>query len=562
MRTLFFNATKVVLCCLLSLLMTRQTAQAQQSDASVTFASLLQEMNDRAELARLPAIPYQSLQASSYNRLSTHRDQPDQGTGGWFADSDGLGFIRTEEINGQTEWVIMEHDGPGCITRLWTPFFYYNFNERTGPNIRIYLDGSDEPVIDTPLIDLVTEKSFVTAPFSTFTARGGVCYLPIPYAKSCIITVTSKSFYNIVNYRAYPQDTTVQTFTRDLYDQSWQALDATGRSLLAPTGVPGRLHKAEGKLGKDDSVAVALDGAGAVRELVIELDAEQIAAHPELLRTLVLSATFDGEETVWCPVGDFFGSANKINALSTWTRTVDADGTLTCRWVMPYEASAELAVTNLGDVACDVKLSVRAGRWDWDDRSMYFHANWRSDDILPGTPFVDWNFVDIRGQGVFVGDQWTVLNPDRGWWGEGDEKIYVDDAWDAGFPTHFGTGTEDYYGWAGGVNPTKDDSFSIPYGSNSVGSTAENNSRGFNVCARIRALDAIPFDERLVFDMEASPGTQIRNPWNLLGYSSVVYWYARPGSTHNRPKLPEEAVKPIMSLEQIEAMQEQVREAQ
>ena len=74
-------------------------------------------------------------------------------------------------------------------------------------------------------------------------------------------------------------------------------------------------------------------------------------------------------------------------------------------------------------------------------------AAWRPDELLPGTPFLDWTFVDIRGRGVFVGDAWTVLNPTQGWWGEGDEKIYVDGET---FPSTFGTGTEDYYGYAWG----------------------------------------------------------------------------------------------------------------
>ncbi len=70
---------------------------------------------------------------------------------------------------------------------------------------------------------------------------------------------------------------------------------------------------------------------------------------------------------------------------------------------------------------------VRTGDWNWDNNSMHFHANWRPDDVRPGTPPVDWNFIDISGKGVFVGDAWTVLDIHPGtWWGEGDEKIYVD----------------------------------------------------------------------------------------------------------------------------------------
>jgi hypothetical protein len=183
--------------------------------------------------------------------------------------------------------------------------------------------------------------------------------------------------------------------------------------------------------------------------------------------------------------------------------------------------------------------------------------------VLPGTPFVDWNFIDIAGTGLIAGDSFTVLSPGRGWWGEGDEKIYLDGAWVEGFPTHFGTATEDYYGWAGGRVPTKDDVFSMPFGANvAVGSTAENNPRGFNISTRGRSLDAIPFDRRLVFDMEASPGTGIRKPWNLLGYSAVVYWYGRPGAKSNRPPLPAEARRPIMSLEDLDRRQQPLRAAQ
>ena len=70
----------------------------------------------------------------------------------------------------------------------------------------------------------------------------------------------------------------------------------------------------------------------------------------------------------------------------------------------------EIRVQNFGAQAVEIELQADVARWDWDDRSMHFHANWRPDDVVPGTPFQDWNFIDIRGQGVFVGDAWTVLN--------------------------------------------------------------------------------------------------------------------------------------------------------
>ncbi len=38
-----------------------------------------------------------------------------------------------------------------------------------------------------------------------------------------------------------------------------------------------------------------------------------------------------------------------------------------------------------------------------------------------------------------------IWNPKGGWWGEGDEKFFVDGE---RFPSTFGTGTEDYFGYA------------------------------------------------------------------------------------------------------------------
>ena len=508
----------------------------------ITLETLLEEMVDRDGPARFPRPRYRSLQASSYNRASVHRDKP-----GWFADSDGLGFIRTETVGGQTEWVVMEHDGPGCVTRIWTPFFYYNFNERVGPNVRIYLDGAAEPVIEESLIKLVTAKGFVKPPFAAFTARAGDLYLPLPFARSCKITMTGKPFYHIINYRVYPPGTPVETFSMARYEtvdierfgkMLYEKPDAkTGASV---TLAPGETH-----------TMTLPAGPAAVRNVTIRLKADKLNT---ALRSTVLTMTCDGEPTVWCPVGDFFCCADSLHPFHTWERTVAEDGTMTCRWVMPYKASARIEVLNLGKQPVAVALSAEAGRWDWDARSMHFHAHWRPDEIVPGTPFADWNFVDIRGRGVYVGDAWTVLNIEDGWWGEGDEKIYVDDAWDKGFPTHFGTGTEDYYGWAGGVNPTRADEFDEPFIANvRVGGLGPAGlTRGYNICTRTRSLDAIPFDRRLRFDIEASFGVQMRKPWDLLGYSAVTFWYALPGATCNRPPQPEAAARPIVSIPRLQ----------
>ncbi len=525
----------------------------------LTLSKLLSEMTDRDALARVPEPTYRCLQASSYNRASTNRMQPNQDTTGWFADSDGLGFLRTETIDHRTEWVILDHQGPGCLTTVWTPFFYYGFEDRKGPNVRIYLDGSSTPVIDESLIELVTAKGFIKPPFSAPTARAGNCYLPIPFARSCKVTMTAKPFYYRINYRAYPDGTQIESFSRSGYEaaqtERQKAADEL-TSAAASREVTARHSEIVQPGGKLEVLLPT--GPQVVRQFTVHL--REAARRPELLRSTVLTMTFDNEETVWCPLGDFFCSADALHPLQTWSRTVTADGTLICRWVMPYRESGQIRILNLSADAEELTLETNITPTTWDSRSMHFHAHWRPDDVVAGTPFQDWNFIDIRGQGTFVGDAWTVLNIQGSWWGEGDEKIYVDQAWANGFPTHFGTGTEDYYGWAGGEVPTRADEFSTPFLANARVGGLDKQTTGFNICTRIRSLDAIPFQERLVFDMESSFGTDIRNPWNLLGYTAVTFWYARPGAAHNRPPRPVEARRPIMTVAELQKESGRIRQ--
>ena len=514
---------------------------------TISLKSLLGEMADPTSLARYPQPEYQSLQASSYNRESVSPDKP-----GWFADSDGVSWIREEQRDGQTEYVVMEHTGPGCITRLWTPFFYYDFNNRKGPNIRIYLDGKETPVIDECFIELLTGKGSIKPPFATFTARAGVCYLPIPFAKSCRITMTSKAFYNIVNYRAYPKGTRVKSFSLKEYGKATSDLARTAKELAAPSPVPATATVEKTLNLKDQETIGLAEGEHAISELRIKIDP---AAGTRALRSTILEMTFDGERTVWCPVGDFFCSIDKVNPFNTRSRIVLPDGTMISRYLMPYQKSARIRLVNLQREPIGISVSVKAGAWKWDNRSMHYSAAWKPVGTLPGDTFCDMNFIDIRGKGVLAGDALSVLSPGRGWWGEGDEKIYIGQAdVTRRFPSHFGTGTEDYYGWAGGVVPTGRDTFSIPVGANvCVGNPAD--PRGYNICTRSRILDAIPFSNRLKFDMEASPGTDIRNQWNLLDYSLVTFWYAMPGAETNASPMWNEAAKSIPTLDDLDRRQ-------
>lgn len=519
----------------------------------VTMQSLLREMVNREHITEFSTeLPYRTLQASSYNRASVSPDQP-----GWFADSDGVFCIRTEKNKkGETEWVLMEDNGPGAITKMWAVCFYYGLGDTTGANLKIYLDGEEEPTIFCNFFELVQGKNFVKPPLAAETRRAGNCYLPIPYAKSCKVTMDKKVFYNIINYRSYPKGTRVKTFSMDEYHRSQNLVDSVNQVLakgcIQDDKVSRKALKTFRKqqtLAPGESLRLTVDNkrkSGAVRLLTIRLKADDEA---QALRSTVLKTFFDGEQTIWSPVGDFFNIGVGMKSYRMWERAVETDGTMVCRWVMPYRKQSEWCLENFGKQPVTVEMTVESGPYNWTDRSMYFHASWRMDDPTPGFPLFDYNLVKVEGTGLYVGDQFTVLNPEQGWWGEGDEKVYVDDDT---FPSHFGTGTEDYYGWAGGVVPNPVDEFDEPFLSNVR--VASPNSMGYNTCTRTRVLDAIPFKERLDFNIESSGSN--RTSWFHLQYAVNTFWYAKPGATSNRKPLPDMAARKLMTLEELQAFNE------
>jgi hypothetical protein len=128
----------------------------------------------------------------------------------------------------------------------------------------------------------------------------------------------------------------------------------------------------------------------------------------------------------------------------------------------------------------------------------------------------------------------TVFNRVPDWWGEGDEKIYVDGE---KFPSHFGTGTEDFYGYAYGDTHL----FSHPFHAQTRCDGPGN--QGFTCITRERSLDAIPFNQSFKLDLEIWhwKATQVM-------YSATSYWYALPSAKSEPGPAPDDASKPLPAL--------------
>jgi hypothetical protein len=541
--------TRILSLGLLALLWTCGSANAE----TISLESLLDEMVTRDNLARVPEPAYTCRQFSSYDRDAVAVDQP-----GWFANWDRSQFIRTEENDGRKEYVLLDAAGPGAIVRFWATWHGPQGKEFTNGTLRVYLDGQEKPAIEGPIADVLDQGALVGEPLSKgvspeteYRYRGHNLYLPIPYGKHCKITYETsapvdrgakkgEALYYQINYRTYEGGTRVKSFTMDQLKQLAGRIDEAQKQLVN-TGVSTdqivRQDSITATIAAGESQSATLDGPGAIRQLTINLKADDLA---QALRSTILEITFDGQRTVWCPVGEFFGIGYKFNPYKTWYTEVLENGDMNCFWVMPFKESCDLTLHNLGDQTVElVNGEASWSPWSWDERSMYFHATWhqltkattRGRKSMDGQGAYDVNYVEVKGKGTFVGDTLTVFNGARAWWGEGDEKIFVDGE---SFPSHFGTGTEDYYGYAW----CKPAFFESPFHAQPDG--RGNLDVGFSVNSRYRALDAIPFTEQIKFDMELWHWADTQ-----VNYAPATFWYARPGATCNVSPDAETAAKPV-----------------
>ena len=219
---------------------------------------------------------------------------------------------------------------------------------------------------------------------------------------------------------------------------------------------------------------------------------------------------------------------------------------------MPYEKSGRITLRKtLAAEEIPLELSVAVSPLPWDHRSMHFHANWRHQNPIKTRPMSDWNYIDIQGSGVYAGDTLTVYTPVGAWYGEGNERIYVDGEH---LPSHMGTGTEDYYGYAWGMADRFDSPFiSMPHRDHAGD---RGNWIGLTTTSRVRLLDGVPFTKRLTFDMEIWHWADTK-----VAYAAATFWYGRPGATSNRGPVPAEALaaaddapRPVPGLYECESL--------
>lgn len=512
-------------------------SQAKGEAVELSYADLCQMLTDLEQLATLPGAGIKTAMISSYDRASKYDEKTSEYID-WRANSDGdpSEFLPTE--NGGV--VLGEINGPGVIWRIWSA------RPESG-HVKIYIDGAEEPVIDLPF-----EQYFdgSTAPFDQpglvyEAARGMNNYVPISFSKSCkIVAMPGWGRYYHFNYTTFPEGSVIEPFSMEMGQENKNALYAANDQLEFSGKYPYPENEKDVLIDEKLQIKAGatanlceLKGPAAIKSLIIKTYFDSREQSEEMLRKMVIRMRWDGQkdDAVWAPLGDFFGSTPGLNDYKTYTMGMDAN-LMYAYWFMPFAESAVIEIVNESPYDFDMSYLITHAPLDKPaEQYGHFHAKWHRDIMkVDTTRWPDWTLLRTEGRGRYVGTMLNVWNPRGGschtlshpggaWWGEGDEKFFIDGE---KFPSTFGTGTEDYFGYAWG-DPAY---YEKPYIAQSY--TRENTHQ---TVMRLHISDNLPFQESFDGYLEK----YFFNSWPTQ-FSAMVYWYLSPDGKDPHGSVPVE----------------------
>ncbi len=469
---------------------------AAEPPKSLTYVDILHQLTDLDRLTVLQTGCRGGL-FSSWDRRSKTQ---------WGANGDAGQYLRVEP-NGEA--VMMDLDGPGVVYRIWSA--------NPMGKLRIYLDGAQTPSFEWNFPDLFDGK---LAPFIQPLAyrrdspqSASDCYLPIPFAKHIKITADkAHGEYYHFNYVTYPKDQSVASFHLPLTTEEEAALRAVAEAWSKPGRDPKPKWPDQQTITRKVTIAPGkaeelgtFNGSGVIRAIRAKVQSDQ----RYVWRKLVLQGVWDGAPwpQIETPLGPFFGF--------DWDTAEYGSVPVGCRngqayqfFPMPFHKSANFSIQSFLEKPATVEFE-----FDWapqaqlPEDSVYFYARWRHE---PDITRFDYPFLETAGRGHFVGVSMPVDHPLDGWWGEGDEMVWVDDD---DWPPYIGTGSEDYFGDAWGIRYLSGPSF---------GASAATGRRTCNY--RWHFADVIPFAKRMRMTIE-NYGPNGVGPVGQYDYTSTAFWY-------------------------------------
>lgn len=443
-------------------------------------------------------------QVSSFDRTGDN----DDGFSGKYS------FERKEGEN----LVIFDHEGPGCVYRLWSA------NPEKGW-VKFYFDGEETPRLQFDHFeDMFTDKKYpFVPPLSQHFLGGWTSYVPMPFVKSLKIVAGGPVYFLQITWHKFPSAEGVKTFDPNYSPEDRakfrRVKNAWSRLGEPPAALGGELIKKTITVRGNSTAELAkLTGSGRIRS--IKIKAESIDA--KFLRKSLILVNVEGQKTpnVYSPLGDFFldpFGAGRSQSLLTGKK----DDTYYSYWVMPYGNGATVKVRN--DSRAPLKLTYEV-TYDpaksLDNNVGRFFAWWhRQNPTIEGKLFP---ILDATGRGQWMGVSHAMQGGGQGLgFLEGDEMAWIDDR-DNTF--YNGTGTEDYFngGWYFG-----------DVGSASMYGCGVLEGAGKCHAYRIQMNDCVPFQQKATIGIEHGHGNTIP-----ADYSGVTFWYAAPGTKHGFAPVP------------------------
>ena len=310
-----------------------------------------------------------------------------------------------------------------------------------------------------------------------------------------------------------------------------------------------------------DALTLAdIDGPGIVTRFWLAYDHHEkrnwiddrhfTVADPNYLRNSVLQIFWEDSDalSVNVPVGDFFrlghGRSRSYSSdlFSVSTNHEAQQPGSTCWIRMPFHRRARFVLLNESEEQVRAFFHVDYQRWEAvPDDAYHFHSSWRCEMPCTATPLLpdgaeganlsgDDNYVilNAEGEGSYIGCNLSVDNHAGGWWGEGDDMIFVDGERYPG--SLHGTGTEEVFGQCWGLQDVQ-----FPRFGTTVFNTGHTDWEGQWTMYRHRDRDPIPFRHSIRVTVEHG-----HNNTRADDYSSTAYWYQKgPTAAPELPPAPQ-----------------------
>jgi hypothetical protein len=315
------------------------------------------------------------------------------------------------------------------------------------------------PAFSIKYTDLFSNKVYpFVEPLCGNELGGFYCYLPIPFQTHCKIVCRAKQTqFHQIQYRLYPEGTTVKKFSTSLNEAEKTALKKIANLWNNKQQSIKNFYEQDNNVITSSKTISLLPGetktifntqqGGRILEIVFD----NAVAFEGLQKLVDIKITWDDEKipAVYCPIADFFGYAFGKSSMQALLMGTQQNKNY-CYLPMPFDKMARIElVYRKNDSKENGHLQIK---------TIILYANQKRDSKTEGKLYACWNsntlpaykpahvFLNTKGRGHYIGSllQAQGMQPGMTYFFEGDDSTAGDNV-----SRMHGTGSEDYFngGW-------------------------------------------------------------------------------------------------------------------